>query len=219
MIPVSGRMKRRIFLAAPLLAALPLTALVTPASAASTAVPAAQPVDALDAALIALMKAGSANQGFAARYATLKPVIEKSFDLSEILQFSVGPLWSQIPAAQQQELDRLFRQYTVASYVHSFNSYDGQRFVILPGTRKTGDREVVSTDLIEKSGNKTRLAYVMANTGGVWKITDVLFDGTISKVAAQRSDFSGLVSPGNATQLIAALKKKVSTLSDGAIKG
>lgn len=213
MIPVSGVMKRRILLAAPLAAVLPFAV-----PAARAAAPETQPIEALDNALIALMKAGSARQSFAARYAALKPVVEQSFDLAEILQFSVGLLWSQVPAAEQQELGKLFRQYTVASYVHSFDSYDGQRFDILPGARKVGARRVVATDLVSKSGKKTRLAYVMTDAGGAWKITDVLFDGTISKVATQRSDFSGLVAPGNATQLIDALKKKVATLSNGAIK-
>lgn len=187
--------------------------------AARAAAPETQPVESLDNALIALMKAGSAHQSFTARYAALKPVVERSFDLAEILQFSVGLLWSQIPAAQQRELATVFRQYTVASYVHSFSSYNGQHFVILPGSRKVGPRRVVSTDLVARSGHKTRLAYVLTDAaGGGWKITDVLFDGTISKVATQRSDFSGLVAPGNATRLIDALKNKVASLSGGALK-
>ena len=213
MTPVSGVMKRRILLAAPLVVVLPLAV-----PAARAAAPETQPIEALDNALIALMKAGSAHQSFAARYAALKPVVEQSFDLAEILQFSVGLLWSQVPVAQQQELGTLFRQYTVASYVHSFNSYGGQHFEILPGARKIGTRRVVSTDLVSKAGKKTRLAYVMTDARGAWKITDVLFEGTISKVATQRSDFSGLVAPGNAAKLIDALKKKVAALSNGALK-
>jgi phospholipid transport system substrate-binding protein len=45
----------------------------------------------------------------------------------------------------------------------------------------------------------------------------VLLNGTISKVAIQASDFSALVTTGDASQLIAALKAKVATLSGGAI--
>jgi phospholipid transport system substrate-binding protein len=207
-------MKRRILLAAPLLAALPM-AIPT----ASAAAPEATPVIALDNALIATMKGGSAGESFMARYTALKPVVEQSFDLSAILQTSAGLLWSQIPAAQQSELLTVFTQYTVATYVSSFTGYGGQSFETLPGSRSVGDKRVVTTNLVAPGGHKTKLAYVMTQTGGTWKITDVLFEGTISKVATQRSDFSSLIAPGDATKLIAALKQKVSALSGGALKG
>ena len=100
-----------MLLAAPLAVALPFA---LPAARAAAA-PETQPVNALDDALIATMKAGSAGKTFSARYAMLKPVIEKSFDLRLILQNSAGLLWSQIPAAQKTELEKLFRQYTVAT--------------------------------------------------------------------------------------------------------
>ena len=203
-----------MLLAAPLAVALPLA---LPAARAAAA-PETQPVNALDDALIATMKAGSAGKTFSARYAMLKPVIEKSFDLRLILQNSAGLLWSQIPAAQKTELEKLFRQYTVATYVSNFNAYAGQHFTTNPDIRRTGNARVVSTTFEGNGGKKVELAYVMRQSGGAWKITDVLFDGTISKVAMQRSDFSGLIAPGNASRLIEALKAKVASLSGGTIK-
>ncbi|MHB1302650.1 MAG: ABC transporter substrate-binding protein [Acidiphilium sp.] len=206
-------MKRRILVATPLLAALPFTL-----PAARAAVPEAQPVTTLDNALISVMKAGSAGQSFQARYTMLKPVVEQSFDLSLILRNSAGLLWSQIPPPQQTELATVFRQYTVATYVSRFDKYGGQHFTTAPTPRSVGASKVVDTDLISGAGKKTRLSYVMTQAGGGWKISDVLFEGTISQVATQRSDFSGLIEPGNATKLIAALKQKVAALSGGTIK-
>lgn len=207
-------MKRRLFLAAPLVTVMPLASF-----AANAAVAEIQPVTALDDTLIGLMKAGSAGKSFSDRYAMLKPVVEQSFDLNLILQNSVGLLWSQIPAAQKTELQTLFLKYTVATYVSNFATYDGQRFTTSPDTRKVGDTRIVTTDLIAKSGKKTKLSYVMHDTGGRWTISDVLFEGIISKVATQRSDFSGLIAPGDASKLIDALKKKITALSGGALKG
>jgi phospholipid transport system substrate-binding protein len=63
----------------------------------------------------------------------------------------------------------------------------------------------------------TRLDYVMTNGPDGWQATDVLLAGTISKVAIQSSDFSSEVTSGDASQLIAALKTKVATLSGGAL--
>lgn len=175
------------------------------------------PITALDAALIALMKQGSKGENFKQRYDTLMPVIAKIYDLDMILSVSVGLLWSQIPAAQQATLKQVFAAYTVATYVSSFDSYNGQRFTEQKTVRMLGPRRIVATQLVPKTGKPVDLDYVMTQIGADWRITDVLFDGTISKVATQRSDFSGLVMPGDASKLIAALRKKVATLSGGAI--
>ena len=176
------------------------------------------PIKTLDAALIALMQQASKGVSFKQRYDTLMPVVAKAYDLDLILSVSVGLLWSQVPAAQQAMLKQVFAAYTVATYVKSFDHYDGQRFVEQNNVRVLGPRRIVATQFVPKSGKPVELDYVMTQTGAGWQISDVLFDGTISKVATQRSDFSGLVMPGDATKLIAALRKKVATLSGGMIK-
>lgn len=209
-------MNRRFFLASSAVAVLPFAVPAAFAASSDTAVTA--PVQALDSALIGIMKAGSQNQSFIQRYGMLKPVVENTFDLPEILQVSVGLLWSQIPAAQQAQLQNVFDQYTVAAYVHGFDSYDGQTFKLMPGVRQAGAQRVVTTELVPKSGDPTTLSYVMSNVGGQWKATDILFNGTISKVATQRSDFGNAVAPGNATKLITALQHKVAFLSNGTLK-
>ncbi len=175
------------------------------------------PVTRLNAALIALMQQGSKHASFKQRYDTLMPVVTKTYDLNLILSNSVGLLWPQVPKAQQATLQRLFAAYTVATYVKSFDGYNGQRFTVSKRVKVSGPRRVVTTHLVPKSGQPIALDYVLTPTDGTWRITDVLFEGTISKVAVQRSDFSGLVAPGSATKLIAALRKKLDTLSGGAI--
>ena len=180
------------------------------------ATPEAAPIEALDAALLATMKAGSANASFAARYAALQPVVKQVLNLPVILQNSVGLLWSSLPAAQQQELAGLFEQFTVASYVNGFGGYSGEQFQVLPAERALGARKIVETQIVPTDGSApTRLDYVMAEGGAGWQVTDVLLDGTISKVAIQSSDFSSLVNAGDASQLINALKNKISILSNG----
>jgi phospholipid transport system substrate-binding protein len=173
------------------------------------------PVVALDQELIAVMKAGKSTP-FLQRYQMLVPVVRSSFDLPEILEFSVGSsTWAGFSTQQQGLLLREFTRYTVANYVSSFNSYDGERFDISPALRPVGRQEVVSTTLVPRSGKPTRIDYVMRNVGGTWKITDVLLDGTISRVAVQRSDFRSVVASAGAPGLIALLQRKVSELSGG----
>lgn len=216
-------MDRRTILTASV-AGLGLMSLAMPVSgwAASTSAAGDQaviaPVNQLDTALIALMHQGSKHAPFKQRYDVLMPVVAKTYDLDLILSESVGLLWPQVPPAQQATLQRLFAAYTVATYVKSFDGYDGQRFTVSKNVRVSGARRVVTSHLVPKSGKPIALDYVMTPRGGKWRITDVLFEGTISKVAVQRSDFSGLVVPGSAAKLIAALRKKIDTLSGGTIK-
>lgn len=134
------------FLATALLLILP----VAPAPAESADQTAAAPIEALDHALIEIMQAGRQTP-FQQRADILAPIIDRAFDLPEILKISVGPGWSALPAEQQAALLAAFRRYTIASYVDNFDSYDGQRFAISPTTRPLGNgREVVDTQIIPK---------------------------------------------------------------------
>jgi phospholipid transport system substrate-binding protein len=144
--------------------------------------------------------------------------VKSTFNLAVIMKNSTGFYWATLPAAQQQELEKVFEQFTVASYVSAFNGYNGQSFKILPEERNVGASKVVESQIVPGDGSApTELDYVMTNGPAGWQVTDVLLNGTISKVAIQSSDFSSEVTSGDASQLISALKAKVATLSGGAL--
>lgn len=173
------------------------------------------PVEQLNAALLAVMKAGSATP-FAQRFAVLAPVVDQTFDLPQVLRNSVGLGWSSLPAAQQATLQKAFRRYTVASFLANFDSYDGQHFAIGGNARTVMPGEVVvPTQIVPRSGAPTKLDYVMKQTPADWRAIDVLADGSISRVAVQRSDFQSLLASGDGEALIASLRRKVQTLSGG----
>jgi phospholipid transport system substrate-binding protein len=206
----------RNLVSATILAALAATFSSTAAQADT---PESAPITALDSALIAVMKAGSANASFQSRYDQLDPTVKQALNLGVILQNSVGVEWSTIPAAQQQKLEGVFEQFTVASYVNGFGAYGGQQIQLWPAERTLGKRKIVETQIVPGDGSPpTRLDYVMADTQSGWQATDVLLNGTISKVAIQSSDFASLVNSGDASQLISALQSKIATLSGGALK-
>ncbi len=172
------------------------------------------PIHALDDALLQIMHAG-AKTPFGERARLAAPAIEAAFDLPQILKISVGSRWSAIPLPQQLELTEIFRRYTIASYVANFDGFSGEKFEILPQTRAVGDDQVVATRIVPKSGDGTRIDYVMRRNGDVWKAVDVLLDGSISRVAVQRSDFRALVGSGDAGKLIASLRTKTEALEAG----
>jgi len=180
------------------------------------AAPEAEPVQSLDTALIAIMKAGSANESFSQRVAALSPVVDQSFDLPVITQNSVGFLWNTLPAGQQQQLAALMEQFTVASYVSQFNNFNGERISLSRAEKPLGGKRILQTQIIPSDGSSpTEIDYVVGQDGGGWQISDVLLNGTISQVAIHSSDFSSLVTSGDASQLIAALKAKIAALASG----
>lgn len=176
--------------------------------------PAVEPIQRLVSGLLQVMKEGMGTP-FAQRFDMLSPVIDQTFDLSAILQASVGAAWSALTPDQQQMLAQAFRRYTVATYVNSFNSFDGQRFDVSPTTRAVGKEQVVQTKIIPRTGDSHELDYVMRQGNGGWRAVDVLAEGSISRVAVQRSDFRRLLARGGARALADSLRSKSADLTDG----
>jgi phospholipid transport system substrate-binding protein len=207
-------LSRRALLGIAMLAALPLTgpALAEPSPIGPTAA-----ITQFNAALLAAMKAGG-QIGFNGRFQALAPAIDQAFDLPAVLAVSVGPSWVSLSAEQQSRLLEAFRRYTVASYVASFDSYNGQSFAVLPETRSLdAGRVIVQSRLTRASGDAVELDYVMQQTASGWKIVDVLAAGSISRVAVQRSDFRHLLTRGGGDALVSSLLRKTSDLSGGAL--
>lgn len=204
---------RRTLLRGAVLAVLAVTARADPASAAGPITP----IERLSQALLTIMQQGRATP-FARRAGELTPAIETALNLPVILRVSVGPAWAGLKPEDQRRLLDVFRQYTVATFVENFDSYEGQRITVSPQTRSLSDgAQVVRTSIIPRSGGAGHtIDYVMRQTpGGVWKATDVLADGTISRVAVMRSDFAGLLAQGGAAGLEASLQRKTAVLASG----
>ncbi len=172
------------------------------------------PVHGLIAALLGIMKQGR-TVPFAERAAALAPAIDRAFDLATILRESTGATWTTLTSEQQGALGEAFRAYTIASYVHSFDSLAGQRFEVLPETRIVGNStQIVQTRVIAADGEVHALDYVMRQSVG-WLVVDVLADGSVSRVAVQRSDFRRLLAQGGAAAMVASLRQKTAELRGG----
>ncbi len=177
--------------------------------------PMVAPVAALNAGLLQVMQQGKATP-FQARMQTLTPIVQSSFDLDLILRNSIGPRFASFPAEQRAELLESFTQFTVASYVANFDALDGERFEILPALRQAGADTVVPTRIVSGGTEAAKLDYVVHPTATGYQIADVLLDGSISRVAVQRSDFRSVVANGDATPLISMLRRKVASFAAGA---
>ena len=175
------------------------------------------PIERLHAGLVEIMKAGKAAP-FRQRYDKIAPVIGRTFDLEAIVRQVVGPRWATLPPDQQAALADAFQRYTIASYVSNFDAYSGERFEVLPGVAAVGNDRVVKTEIVTAAGQGHVLAYVMRPTGGGWRVVDVLADGSISRVAAQRSEIRSVLSDGGGPGLLVSLRRKTAELSGGILQ-
>jgi len=172
-------------------------------------------ITTLNTGLGLVMKAGK-TLPFAQRMAMLTPVIKFVFDLPTLLESSVGPShWTSLPAAQKADLLDAFTEFTVSSYVGNFDAFNGERFSIAPELRHVGRDVVVATRIIATGGDITKLDYQLRESGGQWRVVDILLDGTISRVAVTRSDWRKLLSGSDATALIASLRARSAKLAAG----
>ncbi len=192
-----------------------LLALVVPGVGRAQSGGPAAPIAALNAALRAGMQAGR-GVPFAERAARLRPAVERAFDLPAILAASVGPRFAGFSEAGKAALLAAFTEFTVATWASNFDSDGGEVFEVLPQTRALGADQVVSTRIVPRDGEATRLDYVMREGPQGWKAVDILLNGTISRVAVQRSDFRSLVAGGDPAPLIASLRRRAEGLAAGA---
>lgn len=204
-------MSRLSSLARILLALLLAGAAAAPVRAADLS-GAVAPAQSLCDLLIASMKRGAA-MDFAARERFLAPTLQRDFDLPAMTRIVVGPPWRTMSPADRAGLVAAFSAVSVATYASEFKSYGGEHFEVDPAPAElAGGRCVVHTRLYTGSST-VELDYVEQPEGGAWKIIDVLLNGSISQLAARRSEYSATLRAGGAPALAALLRQKADELA------
>lgn len=176
---------------------------VSGAAMAQAGDPAAQTVEALNAGLIATMKAQG---GQAARARVIGPVVDRAFDIPAMARLSVGPPWTTFSPLEQANVIAAFRAMTVAQYAANFDSYSGEKLSLVGGVETRGTDKLVRTQLTGPGTNES-LNYRLRENGGQWRIIDVFYRNAISQIATRRSDFAGVIAKGGPGALVAHLNR------------
>src|SRR5215472_3408936 len=150
--------------------------------------------------------------GQSGRYARLAPVVDRTFDIPTMTRLAIGPRWSTLSPAEQQQLISAFAHYVAATYADRFDSYSGEQLQVT-GERPNGTDIVVQTKIVKSNGEATELDYLMRQNQGSWWISDVYLDGTISQLAVHRSEFHSILQREGVDGLVAALQRKVDLLN------
>ena len=162
-------------------------------------------------ALLATMKRAD-QLGIEGRYAALAPVIRATYDLPAMTRIAVGPEWNSIPSQAQTDLIEQFTRMTIATYASRFDGYAGERFEVEPQSEARSTGRIVRTKLVPTSGDPVVLNYLMRGTGKDWKVVDVYLTGTISELAARRTEFAALLKSGGPNALIESLRQQADRL-------
>lgn len=186
------------------LAAAPVAAPVTALAQATD--PAHAPVQALDAGLLQIMKAGKA-AGQRGRVATITPVVDRAFDIPLMTRLAVGPSWTTIAPADQTALVAAFRRLTASQYAANFDGWSGEAFVVDPRVDSRGGDKLVRTTLTTAHGGPVAISYRLRDSGGGWRIIDVFYKNAISQLSTRRSDFAAILQTGGAKGLVQHLDR------------
>jgi len=166
--------------------------------------------------LLATMKNGP-TLGQTGRYAALAPVVNSVFDVPFMAQLAVGPSWDTLSPAQQQQIVVAFGRYVSATYADRFDSYSGEQLQVT-GDEPYGGGAIVETRILKAGEQPVTINYMMRRHQGVWQISDVYLDGTISQLATQRSEFHSILARYGVNGLISTLDRKVDLLTSSAAR-
>jgi phospholipid transport system substrate-binding protein len=154
-----------------------------------------------------VMKQGD-KLGFTGRFKKLQPTIQTSFNLALMTKIAVGTVWARATDAEQQQLVSAFSDFSVANYANEFKNYNGETFTVLQVMPAEAGK-IVQTKLTPKDGDPVELNYlVQQDETGAWRIVDVFLNGSISELAARRSEFTSIAKRDGIPALVNSLDEK-----------
>jgi len=165
--------------------------------------------------LLAVMK-DAKTLAFDGRYSRLAPAVSQTFDLPLMTRIAVGPGWTQIAPDKQQRLTAAFSRYTISMYANRFDDYGGEHFEVTPTATPNPNGVLVNSKLVKTNGEAVSLNYLMRQErAGIWKVIDVYLSGTVSELAARRSEFAAVLQRNGADGLVELIEQRTAKLRAG----
>jgi phospholipid transport system substrate-binding protein len=150
--------------------------------------------------------------GLKGRYEKLDPAIHRAFNLPLMTRLSVGPDWQKLSPDQQKSLIAAFTDLSISTYAARFDGFSGEHFDVDPNPTPSSGGVVVSTKLVQHSGEPIQLNYLMREADAGWQILDVFLKGTISELATRRSEFSTVLRRDGAQALVQLIQNRAADL-------
>jgi phospholipid transport system substrate-binding protein len=193
--------------------ALAVSPVSTSIALAQPSDPAAAVIDGFDHTLLDTMKQGKA-LGVQGRFRKMEAAVRNTYDLQAMMRVATSAYWAKMAPADQAALVTAFGRFSAATYARNFSDYSGQKLIVIGVDTRLPDK-LVRTQLVMSSTAPINLVYRMHQNDGRWRIIDVFYNGTISQLAQQASDFSATLLSGGAPALIKKLDSQTDRLLQG----
>ena len=135
------------------------------------------------------------------------------FDFRVMTQSATGKHWRDASPTQQQALENGFRTMLVNTYVTvlSQSEVGASSVAVKPSQPQGSPDDVLVRTLVTQPGSKpVRIDYRLRDTGGTWKVNDVLIE-QLSLVSIYRDSFSDIVARSGIDGLIRQIADKNGT--------
>ncbi|MBE7248350.1 MAG: ABC transporter substrate-binding protein [Actinomycetospora chiangmaiensis] len=186
-----------------LAAALIAAPLLAPGAVWAADDPAVQTVRDLYAAFTAALKDGPGP--LPARVEAVGPAMDKAFDFPAMTRIAVGSKWSSFTPEQQAAVTDAFKRSLTVTYANRLARAAGGKFDVTPKVEERGAQRVVATRVTAADGDDSEVDFVVnANN----RIQDVLLNGDVSEVAAQRTALSAPLKSGGADGVVKFLRQR-----------
>lgn len=129
------------------------------------------------------------------RKAEFKSLLQSSFDTKAIGRFAMGRYWNSASDKQKNEYQSLFDRMIVDVYSRRFGEYNGQQFEVLSAREQGASDAIVSSRIVDKSGQNIAVDWRVREKGGSYKVIDVIVEG-VSMATTQRSEFASIIQRG-----------------------
>ena len=134
--------------------------------------------------------------------------IDHFFDFEELSRRTLGKHWKKMSADQQTEFVQLFKELLQGVYADRLLAYSDQKVVFDKEIIPKKGRAEVQTYLQTSDGKKIPLFYRLTDTGGSWKVYDMIIEG-VSMVKNYRTQFRSILSKDSPDKLLQVLRDKV----------
>jgi len=129
---------------------------------------------------------------------------------------ALGKTWTETPPAKQKKFLEAFKSRFRKATGEQLDQYRSTEIKYFP-EKKEDDDTLVPTEVLVK-GEPTHVDYRMRQTGGTWRIVDIVVDD-VSTVENYRSSFNRIIKKEGMDGLIARLNGTGKVVDSGGSKG
>lgn len=130
-------------------------------------------------------------------------------DIDWIAKFVLGNAWRTATDEQRAQYTELYRSYLLQLYVDTYTQQADRKITdmkVLGIKDGEEDRFTTSTEIMMSTGERMKVDYLAAGSGGKYKVIDVVIEG-VSLLATHRSEFSKVASSRGVDAVIGKLAR------------